>query len=81
MGCLLLLLLSGGAFALPLGQLDWQISTSNSGRLSMLTFLKHIDNSVTPAEATPDVAPISDIAPFFAKYEDDDDDLSEQRIT
>lgn len=49
----------------------------------MLTFLKHIDNSVTPAEATPDVrvAPISDIAPFFAKYEDDDDDLSEQRIT
>lgn len=47
----------------------------------MLTFLKHIDSSVTPAEATPDVAPISDIAPFFAKYEDDDGDLSEQRIT
>lgn len=28
--CALLLLVSGGAFALPLGQLDWQDSTSNS---------------------------------------------------
>lgn len=42
-----------------------------------LANLSETDGSVAPAEATPDVAPITELAPFFLAYEDDVDDSSE----